>query len=229
MSRALRRPRATPRAGQAAHLRRRHRARPRPCRAVGKRHRIDGNLSLDPVPSHSFYVGHPSSGSDRAVFAGDVVHSPVRHRTGCSGCFREARARPPRLASPCSNAPPTRADSWCPHLTGAGAAEVRREGSRLPSLGGHPRQADGPWRLTDRGDDRWTCGERRGEPAQVRRDRARPVTGGIRTGLDLPQSPVEDFLERVAAEAGCTRSSTARGVPAGHARRPRYGSRRPSR
>ncbi len=142
---------------------------------------------------------------------------------GCSGCFREARARPPRLASPCSNAPPTRADSWCPHLTGAGAAEVRREGSRFPSLGGHPRQADGPWRRP------LECGEHRGEPVQVRRDRARPVTGGIRTGLDLPQSPGEDFVERIAAEAGCTRSSTARGVPAGHARRSRYGSRRPSR
>ncbi|MZD09915.1 MBL fold metallo-hydrolase [Streptomyces sp. SID5785] len=96
-------------------------------------HRIDAHLVLEPAPGHTpgSSVLRLSSGGDRAVFAGDLLHSPAQF-----------------LAPTCSSAmcvdPVTSAASRVrvlgraadegelvipAHFPGPGAAEVRREGS----------------------------------------------------------------------------------------------------
>jgi glyoxylase-like metal-dependent hydrolase (beta-lactamase superfamily II) len=98
-------------------------------------YRIDGNLSLEPAPGHTpgSCVVRLSSGSDRAVFVGDVVHSPVQIlEPGCNSCFCED---PRQAAATRQSLLQRAADSGelviPAHFAGAGAVEVRRDGSRF--------------------------------------------------------------------------------------------------
>jgi glyoxylase-like metal-dependent hydrolase (beta-lactamase superfamily II) len=100
----------------------------------GDSHRIDGDLLLELAPGHTpgSAVLRVESGGDRAVFVGDVVHTPLQliepdHDT----CLSED----PEQASRSRN----RVLEWAvannslvvpAHLGGAGAAEVVREGGR---------------------------------------------------------------------------------------------------
>jgi glyoxylase-like metal-dependent hydrolase (beta-lactamase superfamily II) len=98
-------------------------------------HRIDGNLSLEPAPGHTpgSCVVRLSSGSDRAVFVGDVVHSPVQIiEPGCNSCFcedpRQAAATRLALLERAADAGELVVPA---HFAGTGAAEIRRDGSRF--------------------------------------------------------------------------------------------------
>ncbi len=98
-------------------------------------HRIDGNLTLETAPGHTpgSSVLRLASGADRAVFVGDLLHSPVQivhpeHRS----CFDEdpAAARRSRTRT-LARAADERALVIPAHFGGAGAAEVRRDGDRF--------------------------------------------------------------------------------------------------
>ncbi|MFI9744309.1 MBL fold metallo-hydrolase [Streptomyces sp. NPDC052494] len=95
-------------------------------------HRVDGNLTLEAAPGHTpgSAVLRLASGGDRAVFVGDLLHSPVQIlEPSCASCFcldpggaavsrrriLERAADERELVVPA-------------HFGGAGAAEVRREG-----------------------------------------------------------------------------------------------------
>ncbi|MCT2586493.1 MBL fold metallo-hydrolase [Actinophytocola gossypii] len=98
-------------------------------------HRIDGNLVLESAPGHTpgSSIVRLSSGSDRAVFVGDLLHSPVQIlEPRYNSCFCED----PRQAAATRREVLERAadigELVVPaHFGGAGAAEIRRDGSRL--------------------------------------------------------------------------------------------------
>jgi glyoxylase-like metal-dependent hydrolase (beta-lactamase superfamily II) len=96
---------------------------------------IDGNLSLAPAPGHTpgSSVVRLSSGSDRAVFVGDLLHSPVQIlRPDHSSCFCEDREQAATTRqSVLARAADTGELVVPAHFAGAGAAEIRRDGSRF--------------------------------------------------------------------------------------------------
>ncbi|MFF5534924.1 MBL fold metallo-hydrolase [Streptomyces cinerochromogenes] len=93
-------------------------------------HRIDGRLVLEAAPGHTpgSAVLRVESGGERAVFVGDLLHSPVQIlRPECSSCFcldaaQAARTRRRVL----ERAADERALVVPAHFGGAGAVEVRR-------------------------------------------------------------------------------------------------------
>ncbi|MGW9451101.1 MBL fold metallo-hydrolase [Streptomyces sp. NPDC055632] len=95
-------------------------------------HRIDGNLVLESAPGHTpgSAVLRLESGGDRAVFVGDLVHSPVQLLDPSHGsCFcmdpAGAEASRRRILERAAD----RRELVVPaHFGGAGAAEVRRAG-----------------------------------------------------------------------------------------------------
>ncbi|WP_406060578.1 MBL fold metallo-hydrolase [Streptomyces sp. NBC_01077] len=95
-------------------------------------HRIDENLTLESAPGHTpgSAVLRLASGGDRAVFVGDLLHSPVQILDpSCASCFcldpgRAAASRRRIL----ERAADERELVVPAHFGGAGAAEVRREG-----------------------------------------------------------------------------------------------------
>ncbi|MER5964780.1 MBL fold metallo-hydrolase [Streptomyces sp. NPDC002057] len=95
-------------------------------------HRIDENLVLESAPGHTpgSAVLRLASGGDRAVFVGDLLHSPVQILDpSCASCFcldadRAATSRRRIL----ERAADQRELVVPAHFGGAGAAEVRREG-----------------------------------------------------------------------------------------------------
>ncbi|MER6442685.1 MBL fold metallo-hydrolase [Streptomyces sp. NPDC001185] len=95
-------------------------------------HRIDGSLLLEPAPGHTpgSSVLTLRSGADRAVFVGDMLHSPVQVlEPGWNSCFCDD----PQLAAKTRRAYLSRAaelrELIIPaHWPGHGAAEVRRDG-----------------------------------------------------------------------------------------------------
>ncbi|MEU0476541.1 MBL fold metallo-hydrolase [Streptomyces olivaceus] len=95
-------------------------------------HRIDGNLRLEAAPGHTpgSSVVTLRSGTDRAVFIGDLVHSPVQvleprwNSCFCDDLQLAARTR----ASYLSRAAELRELVVPAHWPGHGAAEVRHEG-----------------------------------------------------------------------------------------------------
>ncbi|MFD7921889.1 MBL fold metallo-hydrolase [Streptomyces sp. NPDC059740] len=105
-------------------------------------HRIDANLRLDAAPGHTpgSSVLTLTSGTDRAVFVGDLLHSPVQVlEPDTNSCFCEdpAQARATRR----------KVLGWAAdhnalvvpaHLGGHGAAQVAREGSRFAVRGWAP-------------------------------------------------------------------------------------------
>lgn len=95
-------------------------------------HRIDEHLTLESAPGHTpgSSVVRLASGTDRAVFVGDLLHSPVQIlEPACNSCFcldpvQAAASRRrilERAAERCELLVPA-------HFGGAGAVEVRRQG-----------------------------------------------------------------------------------------------------
>ncbi|MFI9201238.1 MBL fold metallo-hydrolase [Streptomyces sp. NPDC053048] len=105
-------------------------------------YRIDGQLSLEPAPGHTpgSSVLRLESGSDRALFIGDLVHSPLQiAEPDCDTCLsedQEAATRSRRRVL--EQAADTGALVFPAHLPGHGAAEVRREGGTFAIAGWAP-------------------------------------------------------------------------------------------
>lgn len=98
-------------------------------------YRIDGNLSLEPAPGHTpgSSVVRLESGQDRAVFVGDVLHSPVQIlEPHYNSCFCE---HPQQAAETRQRLLERAADNKelvvPAHFAGPGAVEIRRDGSRF--------------------------------------------------------------------------------------------------
>jgi len=120
---------------------------------------IDENLRLRLAPGHT--PGHGvvvlTSGDERAVFAGDVLHSPLQVLTpGLSSCFCHDSAEAARTRRKVLQWAADHAALVIPaHFGGSGAIEVARDGSRfavrrwadfsgeLPAVG--PLGAYGKW------------------------------------------------------------------------------------
>ncbi|MEU0810309.1 MBL fold metallo-hydrolase [Streptomyces sp. NPDC005970] len=93
-------------------------------------HRIDEHLTLESAPGHTpgSSVLRLASGGDRAVFVGDLLHSPVQIlRPSCNSCFcldpGQAVASRRRILE---RAAETRELVVPAHFGGAGAVEVQR-------------------------------------------------------------------------------------------------------
>ncbi|WP_346056679.1 MBL fold metallo-hydrolase [Amycolatopsis dongchuanensis] len=103
-------------------------------------HRIDEHLTLESAPGHTpgSSVLRLASGGDRAVFVGDLVHSPVQVLHPC--CNSNACLAPDQAAASRRRVLQRAADErelLVPaHFGGAGAVEVRRHGDGF---------ALGPW------------------------------------------------------------------------------------
>ena len=91
---------------------------------------IDGNLRLQAAPGHT--PGHAvitlESGGDRALFAGDIIHTPLQlHHHGHDSCFCEdpaqARATRRRLLGWAAD---TTALVLPAHFSGRSALEIAR-------------------------------------------------------------------------------------------------------
>ncbi|MER6920172.1 TetR/AcrR family transcriptional regulator C-terminal domain-containing protein [Streptomyces spiralis] len=95
-------------------------------------HRIDGNLPLEAAPGHTpgSSVLTLRSGTDRAVFVGDMLHSPVQVlEPAWNSCFcDDSRLAARTRASYLSRAAEQRELVIPAHWPGHGAAEVRRDG-----------------------------------------------------------------------------------------------------
>ncbi|MFD7558602.1 MBL fold metallo-hydrolase [Streptomyces sp. NPDC059835] len=96
-------------------------------------HRIDENLTLESAPGHTpgSAVLRLASGADRAVFVGDLLHSPVQILgPACNSCFcmdaSQAEASRRRVLQ---RAADERELVVPAHFGGSGAVEVRRDGS----------------------------------------------------------------------------------------------------
>ncbi|MFD5321762.1 MBL fold metallo-hydrolase [Streptomyces sp. NPDC127098] len=120
-------------------------------------HRVDENLVLESAPGHTpgSSVLRLASGSDRAVFVGDLLHSPVQIIEPCcnsSACLAPEQAVASRRRI-LGRAADERELLVPAHFGGAGAVEVRRAGDGF-SLG--------PWAQT------WVTGFRPGAAAPSR-------------------------------------------------------------
>ena len=98
-------------------------------------YRIDGNLTLEAAPGHTpgSSVLRLSSGTDRAVFVGDMLHSPVQILQPVhNSCFCEdadaARATRRRVLE---RAADNRELVIPAHFAGTGATEIHRDGSNF--------------------------------------------------------------------------------------------------
>lgn len=105
-------------------------------------YRVDGNLTLRAAPGHTpgSSVLYLSSGDDRAVFVGDLLHSPVQIlRAELNSCFCDdpVRAAATR-ARVLSHAADTTTLVVPAHFPGHGAVEVRREGQGFAVAGWAP-------------------------------------------------------------------------------------------
>jgi glyoxylase-like metal-dependent hydrolase (beta-lactamase superfamily II) len=105
-------------------------------------HRIDANLRLEAAAGHTpgSCVLTLTSGTDRAVFVGDLLHSPVQIlKPDVNSCFCEnpAQARATRRKV-LGWAADNNALLIPAHLGGHGAAEVEREGSTFAIKGWAP-------------------------------------------------------------------------------------------
>ncbi|MCC4316391.1 MBL fold metallo-hydrolase [Streptomyces malaysiensis] len=101
----------------------------------GGHYDIDGGLRIEPAPGHTpgSSVVRLRSGTDRAIFAGDALHSPLQivEPDDCP-CFDEdePRARVSRRRV-LAQAADQGALLFPAHFPGPGAAEVRRDGERF--------------------------------------------------------------------------------------------------
>ncbi|MER5951476.1 MBL fold metallo-hydrolase [Streptomyces sp. NPDC001904] len=99
----------------------------------GRSHRIDGQLTLEPAPGHTpgSSVLRLASGTDRAVFVGDLLHTPAQFLAPtCSSAMcvdpAESAASRVRVLGRAAD----EGELVIPaHFPGPGAAEIRREGA----------------------------------------------------------------------------------------------------
>ncbi|MCX5387086.1 MBL fold metallo-hydrolase [Streptomyces sp. NBC_00083] len=95
-------------------------------------HRIDDHLTLESAPGHTpgSSVLRLASGTDRAVFVGDLLHSPVQILQPCwNSCFcLDAALAAASRRRILERAAATRELVVPAHFGGAGAVEVRKEG-----------------------------------------------------------------------------------------------------
>ncbi|MEV4799380.1 MBL fold metallo-hydrolase [Nonomuraea sp. NPDC049421] len=106
-------------------------------------HRIDDHLTLESAPGHTpgSSVLRLASGGERAVFAGDLLHSPVQILDPClnsNACLNPAQAEASRHRI-LARAADERELLIPAHFGGSGALEVQRNGSAF---------ALGPWATT---------------------------------------------------------------------------------
>jgi len=98
-------------------------------------HVVDEHLRLDLAPGHTPGLGvlTLTSGGDRAVFVGDLLHSPVQVlEPGVSSCFCHDRAQAARTRHRVLAWAADHAALVVPaHFGGGRAAEVRRDGTRF--------------------------------------------------------------------------------------------------
>ncbi|WP_328619381.1 MBL fold metallo-hydrolase [Streptomyces sp. NBC_00354] len=98
-------------------------------------HRIDEHLTLESAPGHTpgSAVLRLTSGTDRAVFVGDLLHSPVQIlEPACNSCFcldaGQAAASRRRILERAAD----EGELLVPaHFGGTGAVEVRRQGQNF--------------------------------------------------------------------------------------------------
>ncbi|MEU0468598.1 MBL fold metallo-hydrolase [Amycolatopsis sp. NPDC006131] len=99
----------------------------------GPVHRIDRNLTLELAPGHTpgSAVLRVESGTDRAFFVGDVVHTPLQfEHPGCDTCLSEDQAQAARSRiRVLGEAAEANALVFPAHFPGAGAAEIERAGT----------------------------------------------------------------------------------------------------
>lgn len=98
-------------------------------------HRIDAHLTLESAPGHTpgSSVLRLASGSDRAIFVGDLLHSPVQILEPCcnsSSCHEPEQAAASRRRI-LERAADERELLIPAHFGGAGALEVRRDNGRF--------------------------------------------------------------------------------------------------
>jgi glyoxylase-like metal-dependent hydrolase (beta-lactamase superfamily II) len=98
-------------------------------------YRVDENLTLEPAPGHTpgSCVLRVRSGGDRAVFVGDVLHSPVQIlEPAHNSCFCEDRPRAVATRRRLLEQAADEGETVIPaHFAGAGAVEVTRDGTRF--------------------------------------------------------------------------------------------------
>ncbi|MBB2939805.1 glyoxylase-like metal-dependent hydrolase (beta-lactamase superfamily II) [Amycolatopsis bartoniae] len=98
-------------------------------------YRVDANLSLEPAPGHTpgSSVLRVRSGGDKAVFVGDILHSPVQIlEPAHNSCFCEDREQAAATRRRVLEQAADEGEIVVPaHFAGAGAVEVRRDGSRF--------------------------------------------------------------------------------------------------
>lgn len=106
----------------------------------GGEYRIDDHLTLESAPGHTpgSAVLRLSSRGERAVFVGDLLHSPVQIlHPGCSSCFcldpRQAAASRARVLERAAEEDELVIPA---HFGGSGVVELRRKG---PGFGVRPR------------------------------------------------------------------------------------------
>lgn len=105
-------------------------------------HRIDSSLVLEPAPGHTpgSSILAVDSGGDRALFVGDLVHTPLQVLLPqVEACLSEdvVAAQRQRLRM-LARAADTGALVLPAHLPGSGAFEVRREGGHFSTSGWAP-------------------------------------------------------------------------------------------
>ncbi|MEW2447975.1 MBL fold metallo-hydrolase [Streptomyces parvulus] len=102
-------------------------------------HRIDGNLLLEAAPGHTpgSSVLTLRSGTDRAVFVGDMMHSPVQVlEPRWNSCFCDDPQLAARTRRSCLARAAELHELVIPaHWPGHGAAEVRRDGDGFALAG----------------------------------------------------------------------------------------------
>ncbi|WP_435156475.1 MBL fold metallo-hydrolase [Amycolatopsis sacchari] len=98
-------------------------------------YRVDANLTLEPAPGHTpgSSVLRVRSGGDRAVFVGDILHSPVQiMEPAWNSCFCEDREQAAATRRHVLEQAADEREIVVPaHFAGAGAVEVKRDGSRF--------------------------------------------------------------------------------------------------
>ncbi|MEV8612095.1 MBL fold metallo-hydrolase [Amycolatopsis sp. NPDC051373] len=98
-------------------------------------HRIDGNLVLEPAPGHTpgSSLLRLTSGTDRAVFVGDLLHSPVQIlEPSYSSCFCEDRALAASTRTRVLGRAADLHELVIPaHFAEASVAEIERSGDRF--------------------------------------------------------------------------------------------------
>ena len=98
-------------------------------------HRVDANLTLEAKPGHTpgSSIVRLASGTDRAVFVGDILHSPVQIlRPQHNSCFDEDPHRAAAVRRAVLEHAADHRELVLPaHFAGQSAAEVRRDGERF--------------------------------------------------------------------------------------------------